>query len=48
MRGDDPDPASEAGRVGWRAILQQVLPRVVFFLPSAEEPLFMFDSPMFE
>ena len=38
-----PDPASEAGRVDWRAVLQRVLPFVDAFLPSIEETLFMLD-----
>jgi sugar/nucleoside kinase (ribokinase family) len=38
-----PDPASEAGRVDWRALLQRVLPFVDAFLPSIEETLFMLD-----
>ena len=32
-----PDPASEAGRVEWAAILREVLPYVDFFLPSLDE-----------
>jgi sugar/nucleoside kinase (ribokinase family) len=36
-----PDPASEAGQVDWRALLQRVLPSVDAFLPSIEETLFM-------
>jgi sugar/nucleoside kinase (ribokinase family) len=36
-----PDPASEAGRADWRAILSAVLPDVDIFLPSIEEILFM-------
>ncbi len=37
------DPASEAGRVDWRRILENVLPWVDFFLPSFEELCFMLD-----
>lgn len=36
-----PDPASEAGRVDWAAILASVVPLVDVFLPSIEELLFM-------
>ncbi len=36
-----PDPASEAGRADWRAILRKTLPYVDVFLPSIEEILFM-------
>jgi len=43
-----PDPASEAGQIDWKAFLQQVLPLVDLFLPSAEELLFMLDRPRFE
>ncbi len=43
-----PDPASEAGQVDWTAFLQQTLPQVDLFLPSAEELLFMLDRPLFE
>jgi sugar/nucleoside kinase (ribokinase family) len=38
-----PDPASEAGRADWRAILENVLPHVDVFLPSLEEILYMLD-----
>jgi sugar/nucleoside kinase (ribokinase family) len=38
-----PDPASEAGQVDWRTLLQRVLPFVDAFLPSIEETLFMLD-----
>lgn len=37
------DPDSEAGRADWDAILQKALPYVDFFVPSAEELLFMLD-----
>jgi sugar/nucleoside kinase (ribokinase family) len=43
-----PDPASEAGQLDWAAFLQNVLPRVDLFAPSAEELLFMLDRPLFE
>ncbi len=43
-----PDPASEAGKLDWLAFLQQVLPQVDLFLPSAEELLYMLDRPLFE
>ena len=36
-----PDPASEAGQVDWRAILERTLPHVDLFLPSFEEILYM-------
>jgi sugar/nucleoside kinase (ribokinase family) len=38
-----PDPASEAGRADWRAILKRALPHVDVILPSFEETLFMLD-----
>lgn len=38
-----PDPASESGRVDWKAFLDRVLPRVDIFVPSVEELLFMED-----
>lgn len=37
------DPASEAGRQDWKAILRAVVPYVDYFLPSAEELCFMLD-----
>ena len=37
------DPASEAGKADWDAILKKVLPYVDFFLPSIEEMGFMLD-----
>ncbi|HEX3269437.1 MAG TPA: carbohydrate kinase family protein [Ktedonobacterales bacterium] len=43
-----PDPASEAGQVDWRALLQQVLPFVDAFLPSIEETLFMLDRARYD
>lgn len=36
-----PDPASDAGKVDWRAWLTKVLPHVDIFMPSLEELLFM-------
>lgn len=36
-----PDPASEAGKIDWRAWLERVLPEVDIFMPSIEELLFM-------
>lgn len=36
-----PDPASDAGRADWPAILARALPHVDVFLPSLEEILFM-------
>jgi len=43
-----PDPASEAGRVDWAALLAAVVPHVDLFLPSVEEILFMLDRARFE
>ncbi|CAG5089652.1 PfkB domain protein [Thermobacillus xylanilyticus] len=43
-----PDPASEAGRVDWMAILEKVLPKVDVFLPSVEEILYMLDRPFYD
>jgi sugar/nucleoside kinase (ribokinase family) len=43
-----PDPASEAGRLDWRALLQTVLPFVDAFLPSIEETLFMLDRARYD
>ena len=43
-----PDPASEAGRADWRAILSHTLPFVDVFAPSLDELLFMLDRPRFE
>lgn len=37
------DPASEAGRVDWQAVLRAVLPYVDFFVPSFEELCLMLD-----
>ena len=37
------DPASPAGRVDWRRILERVLPYVDFVVPSVEEICFMLD-----
>ena len=36
-----PDPATDAGRADWHAILRSTLPFVDIFLPSIEEILFM-------
>jgi sugar/nucleoside kinase (ribokinase family) len=43
-----PDPASESGRVDWKAFLDRVLPRVDLFVPSIEELLFMEDRPTYD
>ncbi len=43
-----PDPASEAGRADWAAILARALPLTDLFLPSLEELLFMLDRPAFQ
>jgi sugar/nucleoside kinase (ribokinase family) len=37
------DPQSEAARADWKKILQNIMPYVDFFLPSAEELAFMLD-----
>jgi sugar/nucleoside kinase (ribokinase family) len=38
-----PDPHSASGKVDWRAILENTLPYVDIFLPSAEETMFMLE-----
>jgi sugar/nucleoside kinase (ribokinase family) len=38
-----PDPASESGKAPWRTILENFLPFVHIFLPSAEEACFMLE-----
>jgi sugar/nucleoside kinase (ribokinase family) len=43
-----PDPASESGRVDWKAFLDRVLPRVDLFVPSIEELLFMEDRASYD
>ena len=43
-----PDPASDAGRADWPAILRAALPHVDIFCPSIDEILFMLDRPRFE
>lgn len=42
------DPASDAAKVDWRELLQNLLPYVDFFLPSAEEISFMLGDPQGE
>lgn len=42
------DPASEAGRADWRAILAAALPYVDFFVPSFEELCFMLDRARYD
>lgn len=42
------DANSEAGRADWRKILQNVLPYVDFFVPSAEELCYMLDRERYE
>ena len=42
------DPATEAGRLDWGAILARTLPFVDLFTPSLDELLFMLDRPAFE
>lgn len=37
------DPRSEAGTVDWRTVLEQLMPYVDLFLPSAEELCYMLD-----
>jgi sugar/nucleoside kinase (ribokinase family) len=41
------DPASEAGRVNWPAVLKRLLPHVDVFLPSFDEILYMVDREKF-
>lgn len=41
------DGSSDAGKADWKGILQNVLPYVDFFVPSAEELCFMLDRPRF-
>lgn len=41
------DPSSDAAAADWREILQNVLPYVDFFVPSAEELCFMLDRERF-
>jgi sugar/nucleoside kinase (ribokinase family) len=38
-----PDPASESGRIDWRALLRHVLPHVDLFVPSLDEIAYMLD-----
>ncbi|RLD11439.1 MAG: carbohydrate kinase family protein [Chlamydiae bacterium] len=42
-----PDPDSESGKIDWKKYLQNVLPYVDIYLPSAEEILFMLDKGKF-
>lgn len=42
-----PDPDSPAGKAGWTAILEGILPLVDIFVPSIEEILFMLDPGLF-
>lgn len=41
------DENSEAGKVDWENVLQNVLPYVDFFVPSVEELAFMIDRPLY-
>ncbi len=43
-----PDPASDAGRADWQAVLETALPAVDVFAPSIDELLFMVDRARFE
>jgi sugar/nucleoside kinase (ribokinase family) len=43
-----PDPNSESGRVDWRAVYQDLLPWVDFYLGSIEETMFILDRPQFD
>jgi sugar/nucleoside kinase (ribokinase family) len=43
-----PDPASEAGQMDWRDLLQRVLPSVDAFVPSIEETLYMLDRARYD
>jgi sugar/nucleoside kinase (ribokinase family) len=38
-----PDPATPGAAVDWQAVLARLIPHVDFFLPSAEEAMFMLD-----
>lgn len=42
-----PDPSSESGKVNWAKVLEKTLPYVDFYLPSAEETLFMLEPEAF-
>ena len=42
------DPDSEAGQVKWGIILEEILPYVDFFVPSAEELCYMIDKKRYE
>ncbi|HIR13795.1 MAG TPA: carbohydrate kinase family protein [Candidatus Choladousia intestinavium] len=42
------DADSDAGKADWREILKSVLPYVDFFMPSAEELLFMMDRERYD
>ncbi|MCP4644829.1 MAG: carbohydrate kinase family protein [bacterium] len=42
-----PAPATEAGRLPWRTILERILPNVDLFLPSIEEAFYMLDPGAF-
>ncbi|NMA43087.1 MAG: carbohydrate kinase family protein [Oligosphaeraceae bacterium] len=42
-----PDPGGDAGKVNWKKVLQDLLPYVDVFLPSADELLFMLDRDNF-
>lgn len=43
-----PDPESPSGKVNWIAVLARTLPHVDYFLPSAEEILFMLHRDRFD
>ena len=42
------DADSDAGKADWREIIQKVMPYVDFFVPSAEELLFMMDREKYD
>lgn len=42
------DPASDAGKVDWRALLSTAGPYIDCFVPSVEEILFMLNRPMWD
>lgn len=42
-----PDPASESGQVNWAKVLEKTLPYLDFYLPSAEETMFMLERDRF-
>jgi len=43
-----PDPQSDAGRINWRGIFQDIAPHLDLFLPSIDELVQMLDRPRFD